>query len=115
MLSSCPSTFKFFDILLKYAQYHFENKLWNQNDMLEYLRTGCFSKNVTFNAIEAFQQSQEYHGSDVWNTNKEFGRDYGSRQNAMINRSNVTFFGTLHTHRWFIVEIEKALSLKRHW
>ena len=60
---------------LKYAQYHFKNKVWNTNEMLEYLRTCCFSKNVAFNAIVAFQQGQEYHGPYVWQQYEEFGID----------------------------------------
>ena len=43
--------------------------------MLEYLRTYCFSKNVAFNAIEDFQQGQEYHGPDVWQKYEKFGID----------------------------------------
>ena len=43
--------------------------------MLECLRTCCFSKNVAFNAIEALQQEQEYHGPDVWWKNEEFSID----------------------------------------
>ena len=59
--------FKFLNQALRYAQYHFQNKLWNKNEMLEYLRTCWFSKNRTFNAIEDFQQGQKYHGLDVGN------------------------------------------------
>ena len=75
LLSPCRITFKFLNDALKYAQYHFENKLWNKNEMRKYLRTCCFSKNVVFNAIEAFQQGQEYHGEDVCQNYKEFGID----------------------------------------
>ena len=52
LLSPYRITFKF----LYDAQCHFENKRWNKNEMLEYLRTCCFSKNVAFNAIKAFQK-----------------------------------------------------------
>ena len=54
LLSPCRIAFKFLYQALRYSQYHFQNKLWNKNEMLEYLRPCCFSKNVTFNAIEAF-------------------------------------------------------------
>ena len=43
--------------------------------MLEYLKTCCFSKNSIFNAIDAFQQEQEYHGPDVWQKYDKFGID----------------------------------------
>ena len=43
--------------------------------MLKYFRSCCFSKNVAFNAIEAFQQGQEYHGQDVWRKYEDFGID----------------------------------------
>ena len=66
-------TFKFLNQTLKYAQYHFQSKLWNKNEILEYLRTCCFSKNVALNAIEAFQQVKEYHGPDVWQKYEKFG------------------------------------------
>ena len=72
LLSPCRVSFKFLNQALTYAEYHFENKLW-KNEMLEYLRTCCFSKNVAFNAIEAFQQGQEYHGPDIWQKYEEFG------------------------------------------
>ena len=36
LLSPCRITFKFLNEVLKYAQYHFENKLWNKNEILEY-------------------------------------------------------------------------------
>ena len=35
----------------------------------------CLLKNVTLNAIESFQQGQEYHGPDVWQQCEEFGID----------------------------------------
>ena len=35
----------------------------------------CFRKNVAFNAIEAFQQGQEYNGADVWQQYEKFGID----------------------------------------
>ena len=73
LLSSWRITFKFINEALKYDQYHFENKLWNKNEMLEYLRTCFFSKNMAFDAIEVFQQGQEYHGPEVWQKYKEFG------------------------------------------
>ena len=44
---------------------------WNN----EYFRTCCFSQNVAFNAIEAFQQGQEYHGPDIWQKYEKFGID----------------------------------------
>ena len=43
--------------------------------MLESFRTCCFSKKVAFNAIETFQQGQEYHGPDVWKKDEKFGID----------------------------------------
>ena len=43
--------------------------------MLEYLRRCCFSKNIAFNAIEAFKQGQEYHGPNVWQKYEEFDID----------------------------------------
>ena len=55
------------------AQYHFQNNLWNKNKTLEYLKKLRFSKNVVFNAIEAFQQGQECHGLDVWQKCEELG------------------------------------------
>ena len=39
------------------------------------MRTCCFLKNVALNAIEAFQQGQEYHGPDVWQKYEKFGTD----------------------------------------
>ena len=60
---------------MRYAEYHFQHKLWNKNEMLEYLGTCCFSKNVAFNAIEAFQQIQGYHRPDVWQKYEAFGID----------------------------------------
>ena len=68
-------TFKFLNQVLRYAQSHFQNKMWNKNDMLEYLRTLCFSKNVVFNATEAFYQVQEYHGHHIWWNYEKFGID----------------------------------------
>ena len=65
-------SFKFLNQALKYAQYFFYNKLWDTNEKLEYLRTCYFSKDKTLNAIEAFQQGQEYHGSDVWQKYEDF-------------------------------------------
>ena len=65
LLSPCRISFKFLKEALKYAQYQFENKLWNKNEILRYVRTCCSSKNVAFNAIGAFQQGQEYYGLDV--------------------------------------------------
>ena len=55
LLNLCRISFKFLDQGLRYDQYHFQNKLWSKNEMLQYLRTCCFSKNVAFNAIEVFQ------------------------------------------------------------
>ena len=36
--------FQFFNEALKYAQYHFENKLWNKFETLEYLQTWWMKK-----------------------------------------------------------------------
>ena len=72
LLSPCRISFKFLNKAMEYAQYHFQNKLWNKNEMLEYLRTCCFSKSVAFNAVVAFQQGQEYNGPDVWQKYEEF-------------------------------------------
>ena len=58
LLSPCRISFKFLNEALKYAQYHFEDKLWNKIEMLEYLRLCCFSKNVAFNAVEAFNSAR---------------------------------------------------------
>ena len=44
--------------------------------MLEYMRTCCFSKNMTLNAIEAFQKGQEYHGPVIWQKYEEFGTEF---------------------------------------
>ena len=68
-------TFKLLDEALKNAQNHFKNKLWSKDETLEYLRACYFSKNLAFNAIEAFQPEQEYHGSDTWQKYEEFGID----------------------------------------
>ena len=43
--------------------------------MSEYLKTCCFSMNVAFKSMEAFQQGQEYHESDIWWKYEEFGID----------------------------------------
>ena len=43
--------------------------------MLKYLRTLLFSKNVVFNAINTFQQGQQYDGPDVLQKYEEFGVD----------------------------------------
>ena len=74
-MSPCRITFTFLNEALKYAQYHFENKLWNKNEMLKYFIKCCFSKNVVFNANEAFPLGQEYHGPDVLQKYKEFRID----------------------------------------
>ena len=58
MLSSCRIMLKFLNKAPKYAQCHFENKLWNKNEMLEYFRTCCFSKNVVFNAVDVFNSGK---------------------------------------------------------
>ena len=52
LLSCCRITFEFHNKALRYAQYPFQNKLWNKNDLLEYLRTCCFSKEYGFNTID---------------------------------------------------------------
>ena len=39
LLSPCKITFKVLNQALRYAQYYFQNKLWNKNKMLDYLRT----------------------------------------------------------------------------
>ena len=43
--------------------------------MLEYLRICCFSKNVAFNATEAFHQGQDYLGPDALQKYEEFDID----------------------------------------
>ena len=55
LLSLCIITFKFLNQVMRYAQYYFENKLWNKNEMLEYLITCCILKNFAFKSIVAFQ------------------------------------------------------------
>ena len=75
LVSPCKITFKFWNNALKYAQYQFEDIFLNKNKILEYLRTWCFSRNVAFNAIEAFHQGQEYQGPDVWKKYEEFVMD----------------------------------------
>ena len=52
-----------------------KNMPWNKNEMLEYLRTCYFLKNVVFNATEDSQQGQEYHGPGVWQRYKELDID----------------------------------------
>ena len=46
-----------------------KTKCWN------ILRICCFSKNLAFNAIAAFQQGQECHGPDIWKQYEKFGID----------------------------------------
>ena len=81
MLSPCRITFKFLNQALRYNHYHinipktFDERPVHEENLMEYLRTCCFSKNVTFNAIEAFEQGQEYHGPDGWQKYEDFGID----------------------------------------
>ena len=89
---------QFLSKALKYAQYHFKNKLWNVTEMLEYLRTCCFSKILAFNAIEAFQLEQEYHGSDVWWMYEEIGID-------------ILDFANTPMHLWYMGIKEYIISI----
>ena len=74
-VESLQDNINFFHEALKYSHYNFENKLWNENELMQYLRTWCFSKNVAFDAIKAFQQGQEYLEPDLWQKYEEFGID----------------------------------------
>ena len=63
---SLQNIFRSLNQALKYAQYQFQNKPWNKNEMLDFLRTFYFSKNMAFNAIETFSTRARISWTRCW-------------------------------------------------
>ena len=51
----------------------FKISFWTKIKCWSIWEHAAFVKEVAFNAIEVFQQGQEYHGLDVWQKYEEFG------------------------------------------